>query len=866
MIHKATSSAPYIGATRTVKDLARQLPTTTEAGTDINLFANYPYACAGIVARLCASQPIRLYREAGKGPKMGARRIRDRKALDWLRNPRGVGRKASIYADTAEEIERVTESPVLDLLDTPNPYYTGQEMEQLLWVFLQMTGNAYQHIVEDQAGVPMELWPMYSQWVSVIPGKGDVLVDGYWYGRDATNKVRLEADEVIHDRLPNPFDPHYGMGRIAAARVTAEAYNAEDQYRVGLMKNQARPDYAISTGPNSQPLGKAQIEQVRTEIDNRHKGLDKAGKPLFLNGGLQIQQLSWSPKDLNSVEHQKWYMRVIANVFGVPVSMVDPDNAGLADVKAAMAHAMEHTVLPMLCLRAERLTNDLLPRFGLEGHWFAYDNPIPEDASAVVERNRAYLSVGMMTVNEARAAEGMDEIDNPMADALLFNGQPLGVAPVMPGMFGGSGQGGDDDDPPPAPKEPQGAPPEPKEPDEAKPESEAKSVGRESQGEAGADAVACVCGDGCAAHRSGNLGACADGQDRAGDVGNRGAGVADDQDRPQDERDGRVERPADTRSGAGADAASGSPGGLADGGHVDPCCAHAKTVSLAALWSAKDAPYPQFKGLDEADPDRAEQYGVMIRGAILSHFANQRDTIVASMLANPNARKSRKGLGKAAETWKIDSSLWFDDLMKAVKGPLQSLINLGGEEGVRKIQTLAQTLGNAPAEVGIGFDIDAPEILDAMDRETRRFVRSVNKTTEDAIREALADGIENGETVAELTERVKGTFDGFTDARAETIARSESARFVGAGTEAQWKRMSVSKKRWLLAGGACPLCESFAQQFDEAELDQPFAPKGTSIVGTDGTVFNLDFADVMSPPVHPNDRCDMVPVIEGWND
>lgn len=276
------------------------------------------------------------------------------------------------------------------------------------------------------------------------------------------------------------------------------------------------------------------------------------------------------------------------------------------------------------------------------------------------------------------------------------------------------------------------------------------------------------------------------------------------------------------------------------------------------------------KSADAADPNRAEQYGVLLRGAIVQHFANQRDKITASMLANPTAHKSAKGLAKATGKWALNAALWNESLKQATQLPLQELINLGGIEGVRKVEELRASLGTDNPEVIVGaresFGVDAPEILDAMERETNRFVRSVNKTTEDAIRATLAEGIENGESIGELTRRVNDAFEAFTPARAETVARSESARFVGAGTEAQWKRMGVSRKRWLLAGGACPLCEAFAQQYNEADLDAPFAARGTQVVGVGGEVFDLDFADVMGPPVHPNDRCDMVPVIEGWND
>jgi hypothetical protein len=82
----------------------------------------------------------------------------------------------------------------------------------------------------------------------------------------------------------------------------------------------------------------------------------------------------------------------------------------------------------------ETLNQNLLPLFNIEEDAFlAYDNPVSEDERFAFEKLRSMVAGGIMTANEARMREGLEPVEDPMADALLVNGQPLGgPAPAAP--------------------------------------------------------------------------------------------------------------------------------------------------------------------------------------------------------------------------------------------------------------------------------------------------------------------------------------------------------------------------------------------------------------------------------------------------
>jgi hypothetical protein len=105
---------------------------------------------------------------------------------------------------TATTCGRIVDHPILDLLNSANPYLNGFDLSVLRVLYGELTGNAYLHpVIDDASGVPIELWPLAPQHVEVIPDE-DTFIRGYVYGVDSQRKQIFEPDEVIHFRRPNP--------------------------------------------------------------------------------------------------------------------------------------------------------------------------------------------------------------------------------------------------------------------------------------------------------------------------------------------------------------------------------------------------------------------------------------------------------------------------------------------------------------------------------------------------------------------------------------------------------------------------------------------------------------------------------------
>lgn len=403
----------------------------------VNAYRSWIYAAANLNAVAVASQPLRLYvRNKSQSTKLWNTRKASRRTKAYLfgdleqRPSRYALTKAAEYGDDFEVVDDA--HPILQLLSKVNPYQNGFDATILRVLYGELTGNAYIHPVIDQRlGVPVQLWTMPSQFVEVVPGQqGEDFIKAYRYG--ATEEQKREntyaPDEVIHFKRPNPADMYYGIGKVEAAWGAIMANEAIHEMDVAFFANKARPDYLLVV---KSPAHDDELERLEVSIDEKLRGSKRTGRFLTTTADIDLKPLSFPPKDLAGREQ---IVEEIAAVFGVPVSMLKANDPNLASATVGFASWKQTTILPLLRMDEETLNQNLLPLFNIEEDAFlAYDNPVSEDERFAFEKLRSMVAGGIMTANEARMREGLEPVEDPMADALLVNGQPLGgPAPAAP--------------------------------------------------------------------------------------------------------------------------------------------------------------------------------------------------------------------------------------------------------------------------------------------------------------------------------------------------------------------------------------------------------------------------------------------------
>ncbi len=159
------------------------------------------------------------------------------------------------------------------------------------------------------------------------------------------------------------------------------------------------------------------------------------------------------------------------------------------------------------------------------------------------------------------------------------------------------------------------------------------------------------------------------------------------------------------------------------------------------------------------------------------------------------------------------------------------------------------------------FDLASPDAQRFLSTYTIRLARTVSATTEESLRSTIAEGLQEGSSIADLAQRVQSVLEERTTMEAERIARTEASRAYNRGREASWRSSGVvSGKEWILSGNPCPICVAMSERFNAAnavDLDKPFIPIGGTLQLAEGRTFTATYEDVYGPPVHPNCACGM---------
>lgn len=288
----------------------------------------------------------------------------------YQKNP-VVLRCVRMIAEAAASIPlRAGGHPAEALLDRPNPEQTGTELLESFFGHLQVAGNAYLELAE-LGGAPRELYALRPDRMRVIPGPEgwpeawDYTVAGrsHRYSRDAASGL----SPILHLKLFNPVDDHYGHAPLEAAASAVDIHNAGGAWNKALIDNAARPSGAlVFTGRDGvDRLTEDQFARLKAELESAHAGPAAAGRPLLLEGGLEWKPMSLTPADMDFLNARHAAAREIALAFGVPPMLLGiPGDNTYANYREANLAFWRQTIVPLARKMAAALSGWLGPRYG----------------------------------------------------------------------------------------------------------------------------------------------------------------------------------------------------------------------------------------------------------------------------------------------------------------------------------------------------------------------------------------------------------------------------------------------------------------------------------------------------------------------
>lgn len=295
-----------------------------------------------------------------------------------------------------------------------NRYQTKVEAFETLLMDLVVHGNCYA-LIQRAGDRIVGLLPLLSaQMTTTLLADGSVV---HSYQTDQGVDV-FAAESVWHLKLLG--NGIVGLSPLAHQRNTLGIAQAAEGAVTAVYANGAKPSGVLTI---DRVLTKEQRELVRANFATLTTSSDN--RLLVLEGGMKFEGISLSPQDIELLESRRFQLSEIARWYGVPSVLINDVSGSTVwgtGINELVAGFYKLTIRPLLekieaSICANLLTDAERARMDVE---FDFNALLRTDQKTRYESYRVGIQAGMITPNEARAAEGMLPLDG--GDRLYVQG------------------------------------------------------------------------------------------------------------------------------------------------------------------------------------------------------------------------------------------------------------------------------------------------------------------------------------------------------------------------------------------------------------------------------------------------------------
>lgn len=370
------------------------------------------YACTKLRAEAVSSVPIALYKKK-------------------------IGKDSG-----KEELDRVTDHPVLSLLKHVNPHWTFSRLMAFHEHAMCSYGQSFWALEEPARGMPTEIWWLHPARLTPRLSAGKYIVGWDYQAGNTGRRVFYKPNEIVPFISPNIENEFQGLSPFEVLKGTMDGQAFMDRYNAAFFRNYGAPAVTLET---EQPVDPSEAAGFLRGFEKSTRGVDKAYSTALLPKGLKANVISETPKDSQFNEGSLNNLYRICRVLGVPPTLVAVMGvATYNNVSTYEAAFWKHTNIPSLRFYEDILNEYVLPLFfpasQLDQYVLKYDTSgvevLQEDQKAKNDSDlvkwqtyNLQTASGIVKKNEVREKEGMKplpELDQEPDPQQLQPGQQSG--------------------------------------------------------------------------------------------------------------------------------------------------------------------------------------------------------------------------------------------------------------------------------------------------------------------------------------------------------------------------------------------------------------------------------------------------------
>ena len=246
------------------------------------------------------------------------------------------------------------------------------------------------------------------------------------------NPTPFDVDEIEYLILNNRSYSIYGFSPVQSIQQELQVLIQGTRFNKDLYLNNAVPEVLVSL-PN---LPRDKLKKLKREWLAQYKG--KPHQVGFINWLIQnVHQLTSTNRDLEWLEGQKWYFKIVFAAFGVsPTEAGFFENANKSNDEGQARVTVRNAIKPYLALIEKIHTRKTITEIlqmedsGLRYKYFPKDHA---EEKIEFEQDKWEIENGAMTINEYRKKKGKETVewgDEPLKKpgqetSFNFGGNPM---------------------------------------------------------------------------------------------------------------------------------------------------------------------------------------------------------------------------------------------------------------------------------------------------------------------------------------------------------------------------------------------------------------------------------------------------------
>lgn len=319
--------------------------------------------------------------------------------------------------------------PLNLLIQNPSPYFNRYQWMQTVITHILLWGNAYNKIVRNRYGDPVEIRILQPQNVTPKISKRRRLFYHYINDEDGAEEI-IYPENILHFKNLTT-DGLLGLSIIAIQRESLSNSLAKTHHEGAFYANGAKASGVIMT-PGT--MGLKEKNNIETSFEKAHSGSKNRFKTIVLEEGVKYQQLTIPHNDAQFLESKNYDRSEIAGLFRVPPYKIGyMDNANYSNIEAQERSFARDAIVPHATNIQQELDRKLFfeEERAIQKTQFNIDDITKGDMATRYAAHNTGIQAGFLKPKEVREAEGWPTDNMEELDQFFMNSTMLPVKQIL---------------------------------------------------------------------------------------------------------------------------------------------------------------------------------------------------------------------------------------------------------------------------------------------------------------------------------------------------------------------------------------------------------------------------------------------------